>query len=103
MEYKNYVKLEKLSLMYDYYCFVDVKKYLADKLFVEHKVRVWFQKECTKPGMNYLIMFCKVRKKDRMKFLSALEELKNKMLIFGYTDYENFCYELIENILENAS
>ena len=102
MEYKNYFPLKKFSLRYDYYCFVDVEKYLADELFIRHKVQVKFKQEYQKTGMNYLLIFCKVRKKNKTKFLEALEELKSKMLLLGYEDYQNFCEEFNENILEKT-
>ena len=34
-------------------------------------------------GNDYLIIFCKVRKKDEKNFLKALEELEKKMLLMG--------------------
>lgn len=99
MGYKNYFRLEKFSLWFDYYCFVDAARYLADALFISHKVRVWFKQEYLKEGTNYLIIFCKVRKKDKEEFLAALEELKSKTLLLGYNDYQDFCEELSEIVL----
>ena len=37
MEYKNYIPLEKISLRYKYFCFIDTKEYLADALFIKNK------------------------------------------------------------------
>ena len=34
--------LEKFSLLYDYYAYFDTKEYLADSLFIKHKVRVHY-------------------------------------------------------------
>lgn len=100
MEYKNYIQLKKFSLRYVYYCIIDVDEYLADELFIRHKVQVKFEHEYIKHGTNYLCIFCKIRKKDKLKFLQALEELKSKILLFGYSDYQKFCDELGKNILE---
>ena len=102
IDYKNYYTLEKFSLRYDYYCFVDTEKYLADALFIRHGVRVNFQQEYQKAGTNYLIIFCKVRKKEKEEFLAALEELKNKMILLGHVDYQEFCEKLSKNILEKT-
>ena len=33
MEYNNYIPLEKISIRYKYFCFIDTKEYLADALF----------------------------------------------------------------------
>lgn len=47
-----------------------------------------------KKGNDYLIIFCKVRKKDEGKFLKALNELEKKMLLMGHHDYIAFCENL---------
>ena len=36
----------------------------------------------------------KVRKNREKDFLSSMEELKWKMILFGHTDYEEFCDNL---------
>ncbi len=99
MQFKNYVPLKKLSLRYHYFCFIDVKEYLADALFVKNKVQVWFGKEYAKEGSVYNVLFCKVKKKDTERFLKTMEELKNKMLLLGYTDYDSQCIEFFEKML----
>ena len=102
MDYKNYFALGRFSFWSDYYCFVDTEPYLADALFIRHKVRVMFQQEYQKDGTDYLIIFCKVRKKDKTRFLAALEDLKRNMLLLGYVDYQDFCEELSKIILEKT-
>ena len=87
---KQYLKVRRFSprsLFCDYYMFFDVRQYLADQLFIQHGVRVWFDREYAREGSPYLAVFCHVRKKDHAEFLTALEELKKKMLLCGYTDY----------------
>ena len=37
---KNYFTLERFSLLYDHYAFIDVPEYYADQLFTQHKVTV---------------------------------------------------------------
>ena len=69
---KNYLTLEKFSLMYGYYAFIDVPDYYADHLFIQHQVRVRFGNEYSHPDQPYVIIFCKVRKRDRERFLFAL-------------------------------
>ena len=88
MREKLYWTIEKFSLRFDYFMFFDVESYLADQLFIKHKVRVWFGDEYKRDGSPYLAIFCKVKKKDVPAFLEALEELKKSMLICGYLDYE---------------
>ena len=99
MAYHNVIPLEKFSFRYRYFCFVDVKEYLADALFMKHKVRVWFRKEAQKPNNNYVFIFCKVKKGEEGKFLEALEELKNKMLLMGYLDYQKFCEDFFGKMI----
>ncbi len=100
MDYKNFFKLRRFSFLYDYYCFIDVADYLADELFIKRKVNVKFQQEAQKHGSRYLIIFCRIKKRDRSRFEDAFGELKNRMLLLGYTDYEEFCKKIQKSILE---
>ncbi len=84
---KHCMKLSKFSLLYRYFVFMDTPQYLADQLFIKHQVRVHFMEEYGKTGSPYLVIFCKVLKRDEDKFLAALKELPNKMLLLGHTDY----------------
>lgn len=93
MDYKNYISLKKFSLRFRHFCFIDTDRYLADALFIKHKVRVWFKQEAHKEGTDFVFIFCKVRKKDVDKFLTALDELKGKMLLMGCSEYQEFCEE----------
>ena len=95
---KNYFTLKKLSLLYDHYAFIDVPDYYADQLFIRHQVTVRFRYEYKHPEQPYIIIFCKVRKRDRKRFLSALAELNDKMILCGYSGYEAFCTNFIAQI-----
>lgn len=88
---KNYIKLRDWSLLFHHYVFIDVKDYLADNLFRRENVCVWFGHEYGKEDSCYKVIFCKIRKNDEAKFLKALGQLKNKMLLTGYRDYMDFC------------
>lgn len=68
--------------------YFDTIPYLADELFIRHKVRVWVKKEWAKEGFPYHAIMCRVKKKDVPKFLAALEDLKKSMLICEHADYE---------------
>ena len=92
---KNCFTLEQFSLLYDHYVFVDVPEYYADQLFIRHQVTVRFGREYQHPDHPYVVIFCKVRKRDRSRFLSALDELNRKMLLCGYPGYEEFCASLL--------
>ena len=84
----HFVQLERHSLLFRHYAFVDTKDYLADQLFIKQMVRAWFDQEYAKEGSPFLAILCHVKKKDSAKFLAALDALKNKMILCGYPEYE---------------
>ena len=98
----NYFTLERFSLRYDHYAFIDVPEYYADQLFIQHQVTVHFGKEFRHPEQLYVIIFCKVRKWDRDRFLAALSELNRKMILCGYPGYEEFCTSFIAKMIDGA-
>lgn len=89
MKENLFLEISKFSLRYDYFLFFDTSEYLADQLFIQREVRVWFGDEYQKTRSPYIGIFCKVKKKDRTRFVEALEALKNKMILCGYPDYES--------------
>lgn len=93
-------RLEKLSLFYNYYAFIDTPHYLADNLFIKHEVTVHFMQEYHHPEMEYIVILCKCRKRDSERFCAALEELPNKMLICGHPDFIDFCKKAHEKAEE---
>ena len=84
MRKKLYWTIQKFSLRYAYFMFFDTTPYLADQLFIRHKVRVWFEREYTKKDSPYISIFCHVRKKDVPRFL----DLKKSMILCGQPEYE---------------
>ncbi len=96
----NYIYLKSSNFSkYRRYIYVDCKNYLADDLFIKNKITVKFEGDFTKDDSDYIFVYCKVKKKDHDKFIETLGELKNKMLIIGYSDYESFCEKQINKIL----
>lgn len=87
----HYYKVRYRSLTKSMYLIIDTQEYLADMLFVQEQVRVYFGDEFQKPGEKYLAIYCKVKKSDEKAFLRALDRLPNKMLLCGNTDYLEFC------------
>ena len=65
--------------------------YVADSLFRRHKVPIKYEHELVKAGEKYRIICCKIKKKYKTEFEKALGEIKNKMYLLGYSDYETFC------------
>ncbi len=95
---RYYLHLDKFDPFHSYYAYFDVPEYFADQLFIQHRVRVHFSGEYQKEGKRYVVVLCRVRKKDEKRFLEALGELPRKMLLLGYTDYLEDCTELIERM-----
>lgn len=95
----HYLKLKGASPFRAEFVYVDVPEYIADKLFIKHKVFVKFAKDqIRRPGDPYVIVFCSVRKKDVGKFTAALEELPEAMLQNGYEDYMEYCNKCEEAV-----
>lgn len=93
-----YWPIEKSSLRYAYFLFFDTIPYLADQLFIRHRVRVWFEPEYAKEDSPYIAVLCHVRKKDVPQFPDALEDLKKSMLLCGHPDYEREIYALMDSV-----
>lgn len=100
MNKEMYLKIRKPSLRYDYFLFFDTPEYLADQLFIQQKVRVWFDKEYAKDGSPFLAILCHVKKKDSAKFIAALDALKNKMILCGYPEYEAEVQKMMRHLEE---
>lgn len=95
---KNNLSLERFSIRHKYFVFLDAGDYLADSLFIKHKVTVKFIQEYGREDSPYRMIFCRIRKQDERAFLEALRELPNKMLLCGYPDYPARCRDFIEKI-----
>ncbi len=94
MDGKNYMEISKFSLKYKYFCYVDTNEYLADRIFIRRKINVLAGDEYGSDTSDYVIVFCKVKKKHREEFVAAMEELEKKMLLLGHRDYMEFCGRL---------
>ena len=97
----NYLKLKTMSPFTYSYIFLDCDEYLADQLFIKHKVPVKFGKEYRKNDSRYCVMSCKIRKRYEEEFKKALAEMNNKMILRGYTDFTDFC-ENFNTIIDKA-
>lgn len=92
----NYIELGTSRFSrYKQFAYIDTMGFLADRIFIENKVRVKFCGDYKHREKNYVIVICKVKEKDIPMFLQALKELKNRAILMGNTDYETFCKEQI--------
>ena len=83
-----------------HFVFFDDMNNSSLSLLYRNKVKIKFKKAARRKDEKYLIVFCNVRRKDVEKFIHAMEELKNKMLLIGNLDYEAFCEELLPESTE---
>lgn len=97
---ENYLKLRTYSPFSYSYIFLDCVEYLADQLFIKHKVPVKFSGEFIRENSKYRVICCKILKKYEDSFLKALSEMYNKMLLRGFGDYREFCEDFNAKILE---
>ena len=92
----NYLQLKSNRFSrYNNFVYIDTTGFLADRIFIENKVRVKFCGDYKHREKNYVVVICKVKEKDVPMFLQALKELKNRAILMGNTDYETFCKEQI--------
>lgn len=85
------------------YCYLDRKEHFADQLFINNDIKVKFTGEGTNPDFgDYKLVFCSVSIRHFGKMKVVFEQLKNKMLLLGYTDYETKCEKFSEILKANG-
>ena len=96
----NYLQLKSNRFSrYNNFVYIDTTGFLADRIFIENKVRVKFCGDYKHREKNYVVVSCKVKKKDVSVFLQSMAELKNRAILMGNTDYESFCKEQFERFI----
>ena len=99
---KNYIKLGKNALSnWEHYVFLDTEEILAQSLMNRHMVRREIEGVFGMDHEEYRMVSVKVWKKDELRFLQSMEELKGKMLLFGHLDYASQGGELVEKTRES--
>ena len=90
----NYIELGRSRFFRNkQFAYIDTTGFLADRIFIENKVRVKFCGDYFHKEKKYVVVMCKVKKKDASVFLQSMAELKNRAILMGNTDYETFCKE----------
>lgn len=101
---ENYLQLKTSRLSrYSTFAYIDTNEFLADQIFVNKELSVKFLSHFGRNDSKYVIVFCKIKKKDKEKFLQSLKELNNKMLLMGHTDYESFSSKLFTAFLNSRN
>ena len=92
----NYIELGRSRFFRNkQFAYIDTTGFLADRIFIENKVRVKFCGDYKHREKNYVVVICKVKEKDVSIFLQSMAELKKRAILMGNTDYESFCKEQI--------
>ena len=74
------------------YLYADSLEYRADQLFIRRRIPVKFEsKEMHKPGSEYVLVFCRFKRKHEDAFLECMADLERAMLSEGHHDYSTFC------------
>ena len=95
------IKLGKSPLSsWEHYVFLDTEDILAESLMNRHMVRREIEGVFGMDNEEYRLVSVKVWKKDELRFLQSMEELKGKMLLFGHMDYESHGGELMEKTMD---
>ena len=96
---KNYIKLGKKSMSsWEHYVFLDTEDILANSLMNRHMVRREIEGVLGMDNEKYCLVAIKVWKKDELRFLQSMEELKGKMLLLGHMDYQSHGGEMMDLI-----
>ena len=101
---ENSIELKtKLPKLGRYFVFFDDRNHSAASLFNRYQVPIKVKYAWKTKDGEYKAIFCRVRRKDVPNFKRAMEDLKNKMLLFGNLDYEAFCERFIKGLKETSS
>ena len=92
----NYLQLKSNRFSrYNNFVYIDTTGFLADRIFAQNEIKVKFCGDYFHREKKYVVVMCKVKKKDVPVFLQSMAELKNRAILMGNTDYETFCKEQI--------
>ena len=83
--------------MYYWFAYFDTHDHLADCLFDHEHVSVTVEDEFAGDDDPYRIVLCRIARKDRERFLNAVDLLPSLMTYVGKTDYEAFCRAFLQD------
>ncbi len=90
----NFLKLDHRSFFRSKFIFVDTEDYLSAKLLKEAGIIVRHVRVMTKKGSPYRLVICKIRRRHEGTFVKVMEELRNRLILLGYTGYDAICDRL---------
>lgn len=94
MEYgkRNNLKLDTKLPGRCEYVYMDSPDHRADRLFIRSRIPVRFRrKEMGKEGFDYVLVFCRFKRKYESAFLECMADLDRAMMLEGCTGYRGAC------------
>ena len=98
----NYIELDCKAPWRMGFVHVDTSAHLADRIFINHEIRVKFDRDFVRDSCPYIYVFCRIRKRDRAVFLEAMADLERKVLLTGHMDYRDFCHNEFFRIFDGT-
>ena len=100
---KNFVRVRGTSVFSVCYAFVDTEEHNYVTFFSDAGIKVKKKKVFIKPGTGLRLVVCKILKRDIEAFEKKVAEVRNRALLLGYTNYDEFCVKLCELDAETIS
>ncbi len=80
--------------------YIDCPQYLSFRIFDRNGVKPFLFRFSDLADGKYIGVLCRIPKKRLDDFLVCMEELQRVMYICGYSDYEKFCREEHDKLVE---
>ena len=95
----NFVEIRKWSISKSRrFMFIDAEQCYAASCFNNCRVNIKVKSVFAKPDSKYHVVICDVPKKDVQKFERAMDGLRSKMLLCGWTSYETDCVHIFREM-----
>lgn len=91
---KNYLKLRHYTPFYQSFVFIDTIGYIYKQVMKKEGIALKKVREYVKEGSPYKLIMCYIKRKDIIVFVNALQQIRNKAFLLGYTEYDEICIEL---------
>ena len=89
-------------LFYEYYVYVDSEDYKADYILIHNNVKGHIIGEWCHPKEKYKLIEIRVKKNSVKAFEDSMEQLANKQLISGNSDYLDNADAICRKLLKMA-
>ena len=92
---KNYVGIRSCHPFRRKYMYLDLSEYLADRIFIRHKLKVKFhRKEYHSPTGQLVFVLCSIHRKNEKAFEECMQELADTAAMTGCREYARICGQL---------